>query len=97
MSPQTSISPPTWRPKRRKLLAVACVGTLLALALMTWQIFQPKAFPIIVAMSAGQVLGTASFLAFLYVVVTDLRAQRNAARSAVDLDDAVDVKREPGG
>jgi hypothetical protein len=77
-----SLSPPEWRPKRRRLLVVACVCALVSLALMTWQIFDPKAFPIIVAMSAGQVLGTASFLAYLYVALTDLRAQRRAPKEA---------------
>jgi hypothetical protein len=61
---------------------VACVGTLLALCLMTWQIFVPRAFPIIVAMSVGQVLGTASFAAFLYVVWVDWRDLRRAALAA---------------
>jgi hypothetical protein len=58
-----------------RALVVACVCALAALALMTWQLFDPRVFPIIVAMSLGQILGTASFAAYLYVVVADLRAQ----------------------
>ena len=42
-------------------LVVACVCALAALALMTWQIFDPTVWPVMVAMSLGQVLGTASF------------------------------------
>jgi hypothetical protein len=57
-------------------LVVACVCALAALALMTWQIFDPTVWPVMVAMSFGQVLGTASLLAFGYVVVADLRARR---------------------
>jgi hypothetical protein len=57
-------------------LVVACVSALAALALMTWQIFDPTVWPVMVAMSLGQVLGTASFVAFGYVVFTDYRAQR---------------------
>jgi hypothetical protein len=62
----------------RRLVA-ACVGTLAALALMTWQIVDPTVWPVMVAMSVGQVLGTASFAAFLYVVVADFRASRRAS------------------
>ncbi len=57
-------------------LVVACVCALAALALMTWQIFDPTVWPVMVAMSLGQVLGTASLAAFGYVVVADLRARR---------------------
>jgi hypothetical protein len=54
-------------------LTVACVSALAALALMTWQIFDPTVWPVMVAMSLGQVLGTASLAAFGYVVVADFR------------------------
>jgi hypothetical protein len=60
-------------------LVAACVGNLAALALMTWQIVDPTVWPVMVAMSVGQVLGTASFAAFLYVVVADFRASRRAS------------------
>jgi hypothetical protein len=54
-----------------RLLTFSCVCALAALALMTWQLFDPRVFPIIVAMSLGQVLGTASFATYLYVVLDD--------------------------
>ena len=60
-------------------LVVACVCNLAALALMTWQIVDPTVWPVMVAMSVGQVLGTASFATFLYVVVADFRAGRRAS------------------
>jgi hypothetical protein len=66
-----------------KWLDVACVGALAALALMTWQIFDPSVWPVMVAMSLGQVLGTASLAAFAYVVVADFRAQLRAGRESV--------------
>jgi hypothetical protein len=66
------------RPLDRWLVA-ACVGNLAALALMTWQIVDPTVWPVMVAMSVGQVLGTASFAAFLYVVVADFQARRRAS------------------
>lgn len=71
----------TARPFERWLI-VACVCALAALALMTWQIFDPTVWPVMVAMSLGQVLGTASFAAFGYVVFADFRAQRLASKKA---------------
>ena len=72
MSPRTT----------RRWLVVACVSALAALALMTWQIFDPTVWAVMVAMSLGQVLGTASFAAFGYVVLADFRAQRRADRES---------------
>jgi uncharacterized membrane protein YbhN (UPF0104 family) len=66
----------------RRWLVVACVCALAALALMTWQIFDPTVWPVMVAMSLGQVLGTVSFAAFAYVVLSDFRAQRLAAKGS---------------
>jgi uncharacterized membrane protein YbhN (UPF0104 family) len=63
-------------------LVVACACALAALALMTWQIFDPTVWPVMVAMSLGQVLGTASFAAFGYVVFADFRARRLAGKKA---------------
>jgi hypothetical protein len=45
---------------------------------MTWQIVDPTVWPVMVAMSLGQVLGTASLAAFGYVVVADFRARRRS-------------------
>ena len=69
----------TARPFERWLV-VACFCALAALALMTWQILDPTVWPVMVAMSLGQVLGTASFAAFGYVVYADFRARRLAAK-----------------
>jgi hypothetical protein len=68
--------------KTHGLLATACVCALGALALMTWQLFDPRVFPVIIAMSVGQLLGTASFVAFGYVVLMDVRERLKAARDA---------------
>jgi hypothetical protein len=57
-------------------LTFACVCALAALGLMTWQILDPTVWPVMVAMSLGQVLGTASFAVFGYVVFADFRAHR---------------------
>jgi hypothetical protein len=58
------------------------VCALASLGLMSWQLFDPRVWPVMVAMSLGQVLGTASFAAFGYVVFADFRAHRRAERDA---------------
>ena len=56
-----------------RTLSAACVAALAAIALMVWSLFVPTPMPVLVAMSAGQVLGTISLLAFLGVVAADMR------------------------
>ncbi len=63
------------------LLLVACVCGLAALALMTWQIVDPTVWPVMVAMSLGQLLGTASFATIGYVVLADYRSRRRAGKA----------------
>jgi hypothetical protein len=62
-------------------LVVACVCALAALGLMTWQIVDPTVWPVMVAMSVGQVLGTASFAMFGYVVLADYRSRRRTGKT----------------
>jgi hypothetical protein len=62
----------------RRWLTVSCFCALAALALMTWQVFDPTVWPVMVAMSMGQLLGTISFVAFVGVVLADRRAGRRA-------------------
>jgi hypothetical protein len=78
-------------------LVVACGSALAALALMTWQIFDPTVWPVMVAMSLGQVLGTASFAAFGYVVFTDYRAQRRADTAGIQSTAPVQVAKTVSG
>ena len=66
-----------------RVLNAACVCALVALALMVWSLLDPTPMPVLVAMSAGQVLGTISLLAFLAVVVVDLR-RANLERELVE-------------
>jgi hypothetical protein len=61
----------------KALLVIASILTLCALALMVWSLLVPTPMPVMVAMSAGQVLGTAAFGAYGYVVIKDvLRLRR---------------------
>jgi hypothetical protein len=54
-------------------LRMACVLTLVGLALMTWSMLQPTWFPVVLAMSLGQLVGTAAFAIFVYRIAGDLR------------------------
>jgi hypothetical protein len=67
---------------RPRVLQGACVLALMGLALFVWSLVDPRPIPVILAMSVGQALGTLSFLAFLGVVVYDLRAAQRALRNA---------------
>ena len=53
-------------------LRVAAVAALVALALMVWGVLDPHPISLVIAMSVGQMLGTASFVVFLAVVFFDL-------------------------
>jgi hypothetical protein len=63
-------------PASDKILRVACVLGLVALPLMVWSIFDPTVWPVLVALSLGQAVGTVSFLLFLVVVARDLALAR---------------------
>ena len=65
-----------------KLLYASAVLTLIALALMVWSLLVPTPLPVMLAMTAGQAIGTCAFAAYGYVVVRDLlrvwRAKRDS-------------------
>jgi hypothetical protein len=65
-----------------RLLVVSCVCALAALALMTWQLFDPRVVPVIIAMSVGQLLGTASFVVYVWVVIADFHGSRRPNQAA---------------
>jgi hypothetical protein len=58
-----------------RILAVACLLALVAIALMVWSLFDPRPLPVVGAMSIGQIFGTLSFACFIYVVAADLRVK----------------------
>jgi hypothetical protein len=58
-----------------RILRAACVCSLGSLGLMVWSLFDPRPLPVVVAMSVGQVLGTLSLGALLYVVLNDARTK----------------------
>ena len=69
-----------------RLLSVACISALAAIALMVWSIMDPRPFQVIMAMSIGQVLGTLSFGLFLFVVAADLLRTRRELQGAKKSD-----------
>ena len=70
-----------WRlPASDRLLRVASILALIALPLMTWSLFDPTVWPVLVALSVGQGLGTLSFALFLVAVGRDLRLKQKLAR-----------------
>ncbi len=82
-------------PSNERLMRAACYLALLGLTLMIWSVFDPTVWPIMIAISLGQVIGTLSFLLFLLVVARDLhlaRALRKAPaqdiKAADDGDDS---------
>lgn len=57
-----------------RALRAAAIAALVALALMVWGILDPHPISLVIAMSVGQAIGTASFVVFLAVVFFDLRS-----------------------
>lgn len=68
--------------RNRRILEGASVMTLVALGLMLWSEAVPKPLPVIVAMTVAQGIGTLSLLAFIWVVVSDVRTARRRARTS---------------
>lgn len=63
-------------PSSERLLRLACLLALVALPLMVWSVFDPTVWPVLLALSVGQGLGTLSFALFLVAVARDLHVRR---------------------
>ena len=74
------------------LLRVASVLSLVALALMMWSLFDPRPPPVLIALSLGQVIGTASFALYLAIVVWNLRRRRRAGSTAEERTSLSDLR-----
>lgn len=70
---------PRWMFGYRTLRVAAGAG-LVSLALMIWGVLDPRPISLVVAMSVGQAFGTLAFLAYLVVVLSDLRRARVIAK-----------------
>jgi hypothetical protein len=62
-------------PRPMVVLRVAAALGIVALLLIVWSLVDPRPLPVIGAMSLAQGIGTLSFVAFLYVIVADLRGR----------------------
>ena len=60
------------------LTRAACVFALLGLSLMSYSIIDPRAIPVIAAMSVGHVFGISAFVCYLLAIVLDLRNRGRA-------------------
>jgi hypothetical protein len=63
-----------------KLVRIACFLGLVALALMAWSVVQPTVWPVLIALSLGQVLGTLSLGLYVIAIIRDLDVRRHLRR-----------------
>lgn len=68
-------------PTNERLLRIAAVMALVALLLMVWSVFDPTVWPLMIALTLGQGIGTFSFVIFLFVVGRDLAVARKLRRN----------------
>jgi hypothetical protein len=69
-------------PDNERVVRISCYLALVALPLMVWSIFDPRVWPVLVALSVGQAVGTASFALFIVAVVRDLGVRRKLKEQA---------------
>ena len=60
------------------LTRAACVCALLGLSLMSYSIIDPRAIPVITAMSVGHAFGISAFACYLLAIVLDIRTRDRA-------------------
>lgn len=79
------------------LLKLACVLSLLALALICFAVFVPRPLPVILAMSAGHAVGGAAFACYLLAVVLDAmgRTPATSTESATSTGTKAGLHQEP--
>jgi len=60
------------------LTRAACVLALVGLSLMSYAIVDPRAIPVITAMSVGHLFGISAFACYLLAIVLDTRSRGRA-------------------
>lgn len=60
----------------QRLITASCVLGLVAMAMMCWSVLDPTPVPVLVAMSAGQAVGTLSLLCYIAAVIIEVRRER---------------------
>ena len=78
---KTSEAPAIVKPLKRlgaqRLVVASCALGLFAMGLMCWSVLDPTPFPVMVAMSIGQVVGTLSLACYLLAVLLHARTERS--------------------
>ena len=72
------------------LTRIACVCALLGLSLMAYSLLDPRAIPVIVAMSVGHAFGFAAVGCYLLAVVLDTQRSRAALEKKTGAESAPD-------
>ena len=70
-----AVAPPT-------LVRAAAVLTLFALACMVWSMLDPTVWPVMLAMTVGQGLGTLAFALYGLAIYKDIRRIRRERRES---------------
>jgi hypothetical protein len=65
------------------LTRAACIFALGGLSLMSYSIIDPRAIPVIAAMSVGHVFGISAFACYLLAIVLDIRNRGRADSASV--------------
>ena len=81
----------------RQLSRFAAMLALAGLAIIAYSILSPRPLPVILAMSVGQMLGTAAFLCYLLAVILDVARSGRRVDSIApkSTGDATDGPRGP--
>ncbi|MET0794571.1 MAG: hypothetical protein ABW061_23830 [Polyangiaceae bacterium] len=72
------------------LTRIACVCALIGLGLMAYSLLDPRAIPVIVAMSVGHAFGFAAFGCYLLAVILDTQRARAALEKKSGAESAPD-------
>ena len=67
------------RPGAMEWLRIACGLAVVGLALMMWSLLDPRAQPVLIALSLGQAVGTLSLAIYLSVIVRERRDRKRHA------------------
>jgi len=82
-------------PTTESLLRVACILALVALPLMVWSLFDGTVWPVLIALSVGQGLGTLSFFLFLVAIARDLHLKRKLVAASKETERERQSSRPP--
>ena len=70
-------------------LRIAGLLAVIGLALMMWSLIDPRAQPVLIALSVGQVIGTLSLFLYVRVIVQDYRAKKRGLPARMEGEESV--------